>query len=110
MTAALKIPKLCPARHPKKVAMPRFRNEAQPQKVTLTEAVLRVLKRASHSPKSFGVFAIDGKPVLSNVESALFKRMEKRWPEKLVAIYEETICVAHVIEDLREHFSDEVGA
>lgn len=101
------IPKLSPARVPKKVAMPRFRRK-QPV-VTLTEAVHRVLVRALNNYKPFAVFVVNGRPLLSSLGTEKYESHQRRWGDNLVAVYGPGAKVADVVDDLRDHFNDEVA-
>jgi hypothetical protein len=103
---SLKIPKLSAARAPKKVAMPRHRARAKPR-MPLTEVVHRVLARAMTSVQPFAVFAIDGRLIISNVDTDRFKSLRRRSPESFIATYGPGVKVTDALDDLREYFADE---
>jgi hypothetical protein len=100
------IPKLSAARAPKTVAMPRLRRSAKPR-MSLTEVVHRILVRANTSEHPFAAFAIDGRLIISNMNTDRFKALQRRSPKSFIATYGPGIKVADALEDLREHFSDE---
>lgn len=102
--ADVQIPVLRAARASKKVAMPRFRNKP----MSLTEVVHRVLQRVLNNTEPFGVFAVNGKLVLSNTNTDRFKCLRRRSAASFIAIYGPGLKVADLIEDLRDFFSDEV--
>lgn len=95
-------PDLC-----RRVAMPRFR-KAEVKPVRLTDAVHRVLLRALSNSKSFGVFVFDGRLLLSTVESVRFQQLERRWPNQLLGTYGPGVKVSDLVDDFKEHFTDEV--
>jgi len=91
------------------VAMPRFRRPKVPP-VRLTDVVHRILARALSNSKTFGVFVLDGRIVLSNVGSVRFSQLERRWSDHLVGTYGPGVKVGDLLDDFKEHFSDEVCA
>lgn len=107
MSDSLKIPRLRAARVSRRVAMPRFRSEAK-KAIPLTEAVHRVLMRAMNSAQPFAVFAISGRLVISNVNTDRFKTLRRRSAQAFIGIYGPGLKIADALDDLREHFSDEV--
>lgn len=103
------IPKLSPARAPRKVAVPRFRRKTNVP-TTLTLAVHRVLTRALGAKQPFAVFAMDGRLVITNLDTDRYKTMQRRSAESFVSTYTSGVTVNDVLEDLREHFSDDTAA
>ena len=106
---SLNIPRLSPARAPKKVAMPRIRRNSKPP-MALTEVIHRILARAMASTKPFAAFAIDGRLIISHVNTDRFKALRRRSTASFIGTYGPGIKVADALEDLREHFSDEIPA
>ncbi|WP_089401411.1 hypothetical protein [Noviherbaspirillum humi] len=88
--------------------MPRFRGSRKPA-TQLTDAIQRILTRAKSSPHPFAVFVNGGALVLSNMNSLHFKTFHQRYPDALIAIYGPGLTVTAVLDDLREHFPDEVA-
>ncbi|KIF80787.1 hypothetical protein [Noviherbaspirillum autotrophicum] len=105
---ALKIPKLSAARAPKRVAMPKFRRNVKAA-TSLTEAIHRVLSRTHTNAQPFGVFAISGRLVISNANTDRFKALQRRAPEAFIGMYGPGLRIADALEDLCEHFTDEVA-
>jgi len=103
-----KIPKLSPARAPRRVAMPRVRRAKKPT-MSLTEAVHRVLVRVRASVQPFGVFVIDGRLVISNARSDRFQALQRRSPSSLIGTYGPGLKIADALDDLCDHFSDDEG-
>lgn len=106
--ADVKIPKLSAARVPKRVAMPKFRREVKAA-TSLTEAIHRVLSRTHTNSQPFGVFVIAGRLVISNANSDRFKALQRRSPEAFIGAYGPGLKIADALDDLREHFTDEVA-
>lgn len=105
---AIKIPKLRAACAPRNVAMPRFKSKAKVC-MPLTEAVHRVLARSLTNDQPFGVFAVDGRLIISNINTDRFKTLQRRHSEVFVGTYGPGLKVTSALEDLSEFFSDEVA-
>lgn len=99
------IPKLSPARAPRRVAMPRFRSAGKAA-MSLTQAVHRVLVRTQSCSQPFGVFALGGRLVLCSAGTDRFKTLKRRSPEAFIATYGPGLKIADALDDLREHFTD----
>lgn len=107
MSDSIKIPRLRAAMAPKRIAMPRFRRDAKAA-MSLTEVIHRVLTRTHTCAQPFGVFVIGGRLVISNANTDRFKALRRRAPDAFVATYGPGLKIADALDDLREHFSDEV--
>jgi hypothetical protein len=105
---AIKIPKLSAARAPRRTAMPRFRKKDRPP-MTLADAVLRVLMRLRANNRPFGVFVTGGRLAIYSTGTDRYKALSRRPDGPLVATYGPGVKVSDVLEDLREHFTDEVA-
>lgn len=99
------VPRLRSARKSSHVAMPRFR-KTETANPGLTEVVSRVLARALSNPAPFALFVVDGKPLLSNLKSEHFKRLQRRWPEQMIATYGPGVKVLDVVDDLSGILTD----
>lgn len=99
-------PEMRAADLPVNVPMPRFRGSAS-SPMKLTEVIHRILKRMMANAQPFAVFAINGRVVISNVNTDRFKALQRRAPDKFVGTYGRGLKIIDALEDLRDHFTDE---
>lgn len=88
--------------------MPRFRRKTNTP-TSLTLAVHRVLTRALGAKHPFAVFAINGRLIITNLDTDRYKALLRRTPQSFVSTYAAGLTVNDVLDDLREHFSDDTA-